>query len=742
MFTAIFCSRVVFDLFERKRRLKSLKMMRVVGETHIDFIGKRKIAAVASTLLIITGLVAVVGRRAQIFDIDFAGGTSVTMVLEKGTDETTIRKKLKKAFDTERVEGSTVQYSVNRVDVEGQDDDTVWKIDSSFKKADKLQGFLQEEFPVATFSMAFGKLTESRTVVPATPKKEEGTEADEKEPAEASKPKTDDKPDVDSKETAPEPAEEDTSPEEPKEASKPSDGAKDDPTPSKPKAAEESKAEESGDAKPEDGGKEEPKPSGQGAMRTDLPPHNVLAFAGDGALLLAQADPKEDAPGDAAEAKTEDAKAPADEEPVAAEEATPAEEETAEPKSEAPTTEKPAEKPSATPADAEPEKSSKEKIDEAETPKPAEEQPTEKPEPAKKPEPKDEPASSKDEPSVPEGKAPDAKPAEEPSDPTEDKPASDKPGEEPADATPPKSKTDEGSEEGDQTDAATPPKSQRSTTQSELTFEYEINGLALKDEILAAAGAVDVTLTEEVEDIALQPIDAPDGWLIQDSTGFTKWDVSLATTKEKAEAIFQHMKKELDDTPYWLSSSAIGGKVAGDTRTLAIAALLTSLFGIVGYIWIRFQRVVFGLAAVVALVHDVLITLGAIAVSYWLAGAFGFLLIEEFKISLPVVAAFLTIIGYSLNDTIVVFDRIREVRGKSPDLTNEMVNTSINQTLGRTILTSLTTFLVVLILYTLGGQGIHGFAFALVIGVIVGTYSSIFVASPALLWMSQAKKTA
>ena len=120
----------------------------------------------------------------------------------------------------------------------------------------------------------------------------------------------------------------------------------------------------------------------------------------------------------------------------------------------------------------------------------------------------------------------------------------------------------------------------------------------------------------------------------------------------------------------------------------------------------------------------------------------GVLLIEEFKISLPVVAAFLTIIGYSLNDTIVVFDRIREVRGKRPDLTNEMVNTSINQTLGRTILTSLTTFLVVLILYTLGGQGIHGFAFALVVGVIVGTYSSIFVASPALLWMSQAKKTA
>ena len=117
--------------------------------------------------------------------------------------------------------------------------------------------------------------------------------------------------------------------------------------------------------------------------------------------------------------------------------------------------------------------------------------------------------------------------------------------------------------------------------------------------------------------------------------------------------------------------------------------------------------------------------------------------IESFKISLPIVAAFLTIIGYSLNDTIVVFDRIREVRGKSPELTEEVVNKSINQTLSRTLLTSITTLIVVLILYFFGGAGIHAFAFALVAGVMVGTYSSIFVASPALLAMmnrQQAKK--
>ena len=132
-----------------------------------------------------------------------------------------------------------------------------------------------------------------------------------------------------------------------------------------------------------------------------------------------------------------------------------------------------------------------------------------------------------------------------------------------------------------------------------------------------------------------------------------------------------------------------------------------------------------------------LVTLGTIAVSAYivtlippLAAA---LQIDKFQISLPILAAFLTIIGYSLNDTIVVFDRIREVRGKSPNLTAGMINTSINQTLARTLLTSLTTLIVVAILYFFGGPGIHGFAFALVVGVFVGTYSSIFIASPALL---------
>ncbi len=224
--------------------------------------------------------------------------------------------------------------------------------------------------------------------------------------------------------------------------------------------------------------------------------------------------------------------------------------------------------------------------------------------------------------------------------------------------------------------------------------------------------------------------------------GYTHWTATIQLPPDEARKVLEAVKSKLEKTPYFPSSNTIGGRVAGDTRVKAIAALLASLVCIVGYIWVRFQRVMFGLAAVVALVHDVLITLGVIALSYWLAPFLRVLLIDEFKIGLSVLAAFLTIIGYSLNDTIVVFDRIREVRGKAPRLTSEMINTSINQTLSRTLLTSFTTLLVVVVLYMFGGQGIHAFAFSLVIGVLVGTYSSIFVASPVLLWMADASARA
>lgn len=171
----------------------------------------------------------------------------------------------------------------------------------------------------------------------------------------------------------------------------------------------------------------------------------------------------------------------------------------------------------------------------------------------------------------------------------------------------------------------------------------------------------------------------------------------------------------------------VGPKVGKDLREKAILSIIYATIGIVLYISWRFEFK-YALAAIIALVHDVLITMGVFSI-----------LDKEF--TLVIVAAFLTIIGYSLNDTIVVFDRIREnLRRRSKDPLDRIINQSINQTLSRTLLTSGTTLIVVFGLFFLGGEIIHDFSFALLIGVIVGTYSSIFIASVALiLWETQVR---
>lgn len=176
-------------------------------------------------------------------------------------------------------------------------------------------------------------------------------------------------------------------------------------------------------------------------------------------------------------------------------------------------------------------------------------------------------------------------------------------------------------------------------------------------------------------------------------------------------------------------------ELAAQVRLQAMWAILASWLAIALYLWFRFGSWTFGLAAVLCLIHDLLFTLGIIAFCHYLHGTWiGNLLgLEDFKIDLTAVAALLTLVGYSVNDTIVVFDRIREVRGKNPDLTPTMINDSVNQTLSRTLLTAFTVWLVVFVLYVWGGPGLHLFAFVMVIGVIVGTYSSIYVASPLLL---------
>ncbi|MDR0337133.1 MAG: protein translocase subunit SecD, partial [Planctomycetaceae bacterium] len=223
---------------------------------------------------------------------------------------------------------------------------------------------------------------------------------------------------------------------------------------------------------------------------------------------------------------------------------------------------------------------------------------------------------------------------------------------------------------------------------------------------------------------------------VEDSQqSYSDWTVKAQASREVLDKIFSSLKLEADGMPYFPTSTTVGGSVAYDTRVAGLAAVMTSLIFIVIYIGFRFHRLVYGLIAAIGLLHDVLVVLGLIALSAWFANSLSFLQVEEFKIGLPVVAAFLTIIGYSINDTIILFDRIRENIGKSPILTGKMINTAINQTLSRTILTSLTTFMVSIILYFWGGQGIHTFAFTISLGVAFGTYSTIGLCAPLLYWM-------
>jgi len=180
-----------------------------------------------------------------------------------------------------------------------------------------------------------------------------------------------------------------------------------------------------------------------------------------------------------------------------------------------------------------------------------------------------------------------------------------------------------------------------------------------------------------------------------------------------------------------LSSENVGPQVGKDLREKGMWAVLFSWVAMLAYIGFRFRSWSFGTAAVIALIHDTWVTLG-------------FCSLMNTEISLTVVAAFLTLIGYSVNDTVVVYDRIRENREKSKKTPlAELVNRSINQTLSRTVLTSGLTFLVVVALFLLGGEVLRGFALVMLIGIIVGTYSSIFVAAPlVIVWEEWKQKRA
>ena len=173
---------------------------------------------------------------------------------------------------------------------------------------------------------------------------------------------------------------------------------------------------------------------------------------------------------------------------------------------------------------------------------------------------------------------------------------------------------------------------------------------------------------------------------------------------------------------------SVGPKVSSELLKQGVTAILLSLAAMLFYIWIRFEWQ-FSLGSIIALFHDVVITLGIFS-------------ILSLEVNLSIVAAVLTIVGYSMNDTVVIYDRIRENLLKFSKIdTNEIANISVNETLSRTIITSLTTLLALGSIFILGGEILKGFSFAMILGVIIGTYSSIFVASPVLNYFKVTQKT-
>ena len=180
-------------------------------------------------------------------------------------------------------------------------------------------------------------------------------------------------------------------------------------------------------------------------------------------------------------------------------------------------------------------------------------------------------------------------------------------------------------------------------------------------------------------------------------------------------------KVPADKTLFILNKGSVGPKIGSELSGKALMAIISALGLILLYISIRFEFR-FAIGAIAALGHDIFITLGLFS-------------LLGYEISLPIIAAFLTIVGYSLNDTIVIFDRIREnIKVLKRETYTKIINQSINESLSRTIVTSLTTFVVVMVLWLFGGEVIHNFALAMIIGVIVGTYSSIYVASPIVIY--------
>ena len=230
---------------------------------------------------------------------------------------------------------------------------------------------------------------------------------------------------------------------------------------------------------------------------------------------------------------------------------------------------------------------------------------------------------------------------------------------------------------------------------------------------LSSLNLGDVTISEVFDptfeadqNVALIRIEAQDG--------------QEAVTSEIVETMLKTLKRDVSEDISFQAVESVGPKVSGELIKKAVMAILLAIGAVLFYIWLRFEWQ-FALGAVSALIHDIILTVGIFSVL-------------QIKFDLAIIAALLTIVGYSLNDTVVIFDRVREnLRKYKKKPLIDVMNLSINDTLSRTIMTSLTTLLALIALFTLGGDVIRGFVFAMIWGVVVGTYSSVFVASNILL---------
>src|SRR4030043_2252902 len=215
--------------------------------------------------------------------------------------------------------------------------------------------------------------------------------------------------------------------------------------------------------------------------------------------------------------------------------------------------------------------------------------------------------------------------------------------------------------------------------------------------------------------------------MVQKFGGENEFLIRVEKSSEDLEAISRQIQASLQErfkgqTLEIRRAEVVGPKVGKDLRNKAIWAIGLSFFAILVYVALRFRQVSYGLGGIAALVHDIIITYGAIS-------------LFDLEFSLPLLAVILTIIGFSINDTIVIFDRVREnIKKMRKEKLDTVFNVSINETLGRTIITSGTVMMVVLILFFFGGPVIHDFTTAMIIGLISGTYSTVYVASPAVLF--------